>query len=80
MLFLQCVHRLREFEEKEKRQRQCIIAVSANLEEDVTGMDGFDLQRYKPLREKDILQCMRLYDSKVIPLRPSPVGSGGTED
>ena len=45
-----------------------MVAVSANIEDNIVGMSGFDLQRSKPLREKDIISCMRLYASKSIPL------------
>ena len=55
---MQAVRRLREFEEAENRERQCVVAVSANIEDNIVGLDGFDLQRSKPLREKDIVNCM----------------------
>ena len=50
--------RLREFEENEGRSRQFVVAVSANIEDNIVGVGGFDLQRSKPLREKDISNCM----------------------
>ena len=53
--------RLREFEKTEQRERQCIIAVSANIENNIVGSEGFDMQRSKPIREKDIAQCMHKY-------------------
>lgn len=56
------------------RQRQCVVAVSANMEDGIVGLSGFDLQRGKPLREKDIASCMSLYASKSIPLSD---GGGG---
>jgi hypothetical protein len=52
---------LREFEKAEQRERQCVIAVSANIENNIVGSEGFDMQRSKPIREKDIALCMHSY-------------------
>mmetsp|Transcript_4443 Transcript_4443/g.7563 ORF Transcript_4443/g.7563 Transcript_4443/m.7563 type:complete len:353 (+) Transcript_4443:3-1061(+) len=63
----EAVHRLREFERKtENRRRQYVVAVSANIEDNVVGVDGFDLERGKPIREKDIVQCMDLYTTHAL--------------
>jgi len=63
---------LREFEAQEEshRERQCVVAVSANIENSIVGLDGFDLQRSKPLSEKDIVNVMSLYTARRIPLIP----------
>lgn len=66
---------MREFESAEHRQRQCVVAVSANIEDNIVGMGGFDLQRSKPLREKDIIYCMNEYTSERMPLA-GPVRDG----
>lgn len=59
--YMQSVRRLREFEATEpNRERQFVVAVSANIDDNIVGTSGFDLQRSKPLRERDILQCMSL--------------------
>lgn len=59
---------MREFEAKETRKRQFVVAVSANIEDNIVGMSGFDLQRSKPLREKDIIACMNLYATNCVPI------------
>ena len=38
-----------------------MIAVSANIENNIVGSEGFDMQHSKPIREKDIAQCMHKY-------------------
>lgn len=68
MSVCQAICRLREFEKQENRARQFVVAVSANIEDNIVGKDGFDLQRCKPLREKDIMECMERYASGNIPL------------
>ena len=73
---MQAVRRLREYEASENRERQCVVAVSANIEDNIVGTSGFDLQRSKPLRQKDIISCMSLYASKSIPLSISGDNSG----
>ena len=49
-----------------------MVAVSANIEDNVVGIEGFDLQRFKPLRKKDVISCMSLYAANSIPLSASP--------
>lgn len=57
------MRRLREFEKTEgnNRARQFVVAVSANIEDNVLGMDGFDIQHSKPMREKGIVECINVY-------------------
>jgi hypothetical protein len=69
------VRRLREFEEKENRERQFVVAVSANIEDTMVGASGFDLQRAKPLRKSDIVNCMKMYAAKTMPLALLGAGS-----
>jgi CheY-like chemotaxis protein len=57
----EAISRLREFEKAEQRERQCVIAVSANIENNIVGSEGFDMQHSKPIREKDIALCMHKY-------------------